>query len=156
MSGTATVQLPESFNGVERYGYFAESFVVFVDSADFGQVKEGIEQHGRVSHRQDESVSVRPYWVLRIKAKELLPEAVSDRRHRHGSSRMPRIGGLHPIHSEGTDRVDAGQIHCFEPLVNMEGSRDAPSRSFHAVVGRHSALYEAGRGCGRVHFVTRM
>ena len=46
---------------------------------------------------------------------------------------MPRIGRLDPIHSEGTDSVDASQIHFVERLGNRERSCYAHSISFHAV-----------------------
>src|SRR6267378_5714111 len=67
---------------------------------------------------------------------------------------MPRIGCLHPIHSEGTDSVDAGQIHGVERLVSRESSCNAHSRSFQDVGGRRSTLYEAGPGCSgsTIHF----
>ena len=49
------------------------------------------------------------------------------------NTRVLRIGRLDPIHSEGTDRVDASQIHCVERLGNRERSCYAHSISFHAV-----------------------
>src|ERR1700693_1276811 len=154
MSGTPAIQLPERLDRVERYGHFAEGFIVFVDSSDFSQMKQRIEQHGRVPHRQHETIPIRPYGVLRIKAKELLPEAVSDWGHRHGSSWLSRIGRLAPIHREGADSVDAGQIHCVERLRNRERRCDAHSISFRAVIGWRSSLHETDRDGGGTLFIS--
>src|SRR5208283_1214722 len=38
MSRTAAVQLPEGLDSVQRHRHAAQGFVVFADSADFGQV----------------------------------------------------------------------------------------------------------------------
>src|SRR5271157_4291388 len=42
MPRTPAIQLPECLDGVQWHRYFAESFVVFADGSDFGQVKQGI------------------------------------------------------------------------------------------------------------------
>ena len=111
MSRTTAAQLSKGLDGVQWHRYLAQSLVVLADRPDFGQMKQGIEQHGRVPGRQHEAVPVRPYRVLRIEPQELLPESVGNRRHPHGSSGMPRVGRLDCIHAKRTDCVDADRLH---------------------------------------------
>ena len=85
----------------------AERLVVLADRLHAGEVQHRIEQHRSVPGREHEAVAVRPDRVFRIEAKELLPERVGDRRHRHRRAGVPGIGGLHRVHRERADRVDA-------------------------------------------------
>src|SRR5271155_4681515 len=113
MPWAPAIQLSERLDRIEWYRYFAESFVVLADSADFGQMQQGIEQHGGVPGRKHKTVAVRPHGILRIEAQELLPEGVRHRRHTHGRSGMSRIRGLHCIDAQGADRVDTGEVHVL-------------------------------------------
>ena len=100
--------------------------------------------------RENEAVAIRPYRVGRIEAKELLPEAVSYRRHCHGCSRMPGIGGLHCIHRECPDGVDAGQIHRLTDAANFAKAvavlMETPLR-FHAAGQRHPVISGGSMPC---------
>ena len=77
MSWTAAIQLPESLDGIQRYGCLAEYFIVLADGFDLGQMEQPIQQHGCMTDRKHEAITIRPYRVLRIETKKLLPEAVS-------------------------------------------------------------------------------
>src|SRR5215469_17729615 len=121
MPWAPAIQLPERLDGIERHRQLAESFVVLADGSDFGQVEQGIKQHGRMANGQHEAIAVRPHGILRIEAKELLPESIGYRRHRHGSSWMSRICCLHSIHGQRADGVDTGQVHVL--LHRSKGER---------------------------------
>ena len=58
-----------------------------------------------MAHRQYETIAVWPDGILRIEAQEVLPQCVRYRRHRHGGSRIPRIGRLDRIHGKSADGV---------------------------------------------------
>ena len=119
MAGTAAIQLPECFQGVQRYRGFAEGFVILADRPHLRQMQQRVEQRGRVADREDESVAIGPYGVLRVEAQELLPQAIGHRRHRHGGSRMTGVRRLDCIHGEGADRIDAGQL---DPEIRTDTS----------------------------------
>ena len=66
-----------------------------------------------MADRQDKTITVRPHWILRVKTKKLLPQAVSHWCHRHWGSRMTRISCLHCIHRQRADGADARQVNVF-------------------------------------------
>ena len=63
-----------------------------------------------MSHRQHESVSVRPNGIVRVKLHDSLPKTVGHRSHGHRCTWVTGVGLLHGIHGKSTDRIDAGLI----------------------------------------------
>lgn len=59
--------------------------------------------------RQDKPIAVRPQGLMRVVAKILRPELVGDRGKCHRCSRVPAVGGLNPVHAQGSDGID-GQL----------------------------------------------
>jgi hypothetical protein len=52
----------------------------WTDVPHAGEMQDGIEEHGRVSVGQDETVAIEPRRILRIIAKNALPNRVNKRR----------------------------------------------------------------------------
>ena len=98
MAGATAVQLAKCFDRIQRDRRLAQRFVVLAHRPDSAQVEQRIEQHRGVADGKHEAVTVRPDRILRIEAQELLPQAVSHRRHRHGRARMAGVGCLHGVH----------------------------------------------------------
>ena len=70
-----------------------------------GEMEKGVEEHGAVAVRKDETVAVIPLGLLRIVLEETAPENLRDVRHSERYSRMAGLSLLNRIHAEGTDRV---------------------------------------------------
>src|SRR5271155_1159509 len=71
---------------------------------------ERVQQHGRVSIRQHETVAVRPDGVFRVIAEKLLPQTVGDWSQSHRRSGMAGVCLLHRIHRKSANRVDTQLI----------------------------------------------
>ena len=56
---------------------------------------------------ENKSVSVVPIRILRIVLEVVCPELVGHRSKRHRGAGVSAVGGLNPIHAEGTDGVDS-------------------------------------------------
>ena len=81
------------------------------------EVKEGVEESRSVTGGEDESVAVRPARVPWIMAQIARPEDV---RHRRGAERQPRvtrIGRLHGVNGQESQRVDAPSVDRL-PLLH--------------------------------------
>ncbi len=97
----------------------------FLQGEGTAQVKQGIEEHGPVPCGKDEAVTVGPVGIGWIVFEEARPEDERGVGHAHRHTRMPRVGLLHRVHSQGADGVDA---ELFNVLAH--GSLPAPdSRS---------------------------
>ncbi len=87
-----------------------------------------------MSHRQHESISIRPNRIRRIEPEDSLPETVGDRSHGHRGARMTGVGLLHGIHRKRTDRIDAGLVELgvchYGPLILAVCSWSATVRWF--------------------------
>lgn len=59
--------------------------------------------------RQDKPIAVCPKGLVGVVAKVLCPELVGDRGKCHRCSRVPAVGGLNPVHAQGSDGID-GQL----------------------------------------------
>ncbi len=62
---------------------------------------------------EDEAVSIRPIWVLRIESEVPRPEDVGHGRCPHGKPRVTGVRLLHGIGSQESDRVDCLILQVF-------------------------------------------
>jgi len=62
-----------------------------------------------MSTGQDKAISVVPTRIVWIVFEIVSPDLISHRSQSHRGTRVPAIGGLNPIHAQGSDGVD-GQI----------------------------------------------
>src|SRR5882762_8111430 len=63
------------------------------------------KQCGGMASREDESVTIRPDRIFRVKSQKLLPQHVYNRCHGHGSSWMTGVRLLDGIHAESPDCI---------------------------------------------------
>jgi len=110
MAGALATQLAEFFDVVEGNGNFPESFILRIDGFDLREVQQRIEEHGGVAVGEHEAVTIGPDGIIRIVTEEFLPDGVADGSESHWRSRMTGIGGLHGIHGESADGVNAEQV----------------------------------------------
>ncbi len=61
--------------------------------------------------RQNESISIKPRWVLGVMLKMLCPERVSHRRATHWHSRVATVRFLNTIDREAANRIDAESLN---------------------------------------------
>ena len=85
----------------------AEVFDLLKREIVAGQVQRAVQQHGRVSHREHEAIAVGPVRRRGVVAQMLRVQRVRQRRERHGGAGVPRLGGLHRVHGEGTNGIDS-------------------------------------------------
>jgi hypothetical protein len=110
MSRALAVELAETADVVERDRQRAERLVLGVHRFHADEMQHRIEKHRGMSHRQHESVAIRPDRVVRIEAQPSLPKRVGDRRHRHRRPGMSRVRLLHGVHGESANGVDAERV----------------------------------------------
>ena len=110
VAGAFAVELPKALDVVQGHRQLAQHLVLGIDRFDAGEVQQGIEQRRGVPNREHEAVAVGPDRVLRVKAQEVLPQAIDHGRERHRRTRMAGVGLLDRVHREGTDRIDR-QLH---------------------------------------------
>src|SRR5579864_2266294 len=122
------------FDVIELDSKLAQRFIVRINRLHAREVQQGIKQHGRVPIGEDKAVTIGPDGKFRIVAQKALPENVSYRRQRHGSSRMSGVGLLHRIHGECADGIDAelvkiaGVLEVFSVVGNVwQGYRKSHS-----------------------------
>jgi len=60
-----------------------------------------------VASREHEAIASVPVRIARIVPHEASEEQVPDRRHTHRQSWMPRVGLLHGVNRQDSDRIDA-------------------------------------------------
>src|SRR5579859_6840098 len=73
-------------------------------------MQQRIEQHRSVTIRQNETVAVGPYRVIRIEPQKTLPQRVRDGRESHRRAGMPRVRLLHRVHGKRADGIDTKLI----------------------------------------------
>ena len=96
------LRMPRSFAAP-----LAEAFQFFERQIVAGEMEQAVEQHGAMTGRQDEAITVEPQWVLGIEFQVLRPERVGHRGRAHRHSRMTRVSLLHGIGREKADRIYA-------------------------------------------------
>ena len=84
-----------------------ELFQVVESELIAGEVEHTVQKHRCVSGRQHEAIAIQPIGIGGIVAEVLGPEHVRERRQRHWSARMSRVGFLDRIHRQDSDRIDA-------------------------------------------------
>ena len=148
VSGTTRMQLTERLQVVHFYRKTVTNGVVRSDGVNTGQVKSGVDQHGSMTHTQNETIAVWPDRIGRIEAQELRPDRVCNWRHGHGCARMTGICLLDAIHSKATDGIDDSLLEFGEIIIDGV-------RAFFVVSGtgrvRHHFLLAFFDGRG--HFV---
>jgi hypothetical protein len=107
------------------------------------EVQDTVEQHRAVAGRQDEAVTVGPFWVGWIVPQDPGVEDVGDRGHRHRQSWVAGARLLDGVHREHPDRVDAQAVEL--DLLDARLCRRA---------SRHHGAQDdtpawAGEDCGR-------
>src|SRR5271165_1001937 len=110
MTGRFAAELAEILDLVERQGGSRKHLAVSCYFSYARQMQQGVQQHRGVPVGEDETVAIRPDGIFGVIAKELLPEAISDRSQRHGRSGMARVRLLHRVHRKGANRVDTELI----------------------------------------------
>jgi hypothetical protein len=70
------------------------------------QVKQRVLQHARVPRAEHEAVAIGPVRVVRVRLEEALEQRVAERRERHRRAGVTRVGLLHGVHRQPTDRVN--------------------------------------------------
>ena len=87
-----------------------------------GEVEQSVQQHGAVTRRQHEAVTIMPIGRARVEL-EMAGEQNRGRvGHARGHAGMARIGGLHCIHSKRANGV--GHMGVFDQrLTSLKDSR---------------------------------
>jgi hypothetical protein len=73
VAGTLAVKLAKAPDVIELDGQFAEIFIFRVHRLNAAKVQDGVEQHGSVSHGEDETVAIGPQRLFGIEGQEALP-----------------------------------------------------------------------------------
>jgi len=104
-------ELAEAFDFVERDGEIFRCFTgLVVHLAHTGKVQCGIEKHGGVTGRENETVAIRPGGIGRIVIKKIVPEGVDDGGETHGRAGMAGIGLLNSVDGKSADGIDTKLI----------------------------------------------
>ena len=88
--------------------------VLFADVVP-AEMQERVDQHGRVTDREDEAITIEPAGIRRVVVQVAVIEHVTHRCQRHGRARVSRVRLLHRIHGKDADRIDRqlfGRAHC--------------------------------------------
>ncbi len=123
VAGAPAVELAEPLDVVEGYRQVAQGLVFGIDRLHAGQMQEGVEQHRGVTHRENETIPVRPDRMVRIEAQMSLPERVGHRRHRHGRSGVAGVRLLHRVHGQGADAIHGKLIEVGRRHQNAPGGK---------------------------------
>ena len=75
-----------------------------------GHVKQSVEQCAPVTGRQNETVAVWPVRIAWVELERPVPKGIRHGCRSHGQPRMARVGLLHHIDCQKTQRVDAQLI----------------------------------------------
>src|SRR5579885_2088178 len=111
MARAAAVELAKVLDVVERDGGLADDLVLRIDREHSRQMQHRIKQHRGMPGGQHEAIAIRPDGIFRIEPQKPLPQAIYDRRHRHRSARMARVGLLNSHDRESAESVDAEVIN---------------------------------------------
>src|SRR5215469_7863825 len=70
--------------------------------------------------RQNKTISIGPDGILRIEAKNAIPDGIDKRRKRHGGAGMSGLSLLHCVNRERTNGIDAQLIQlCSGQSLNV-------------------------------------
>src|SRR5438477_11615896 len=83
---------------------------VFEAEVIAAQIQTRVQQHRRVTAREDEAIAIRPIWVGGIMTHVLRVEPVAERRERHRRPRVTRLRLLHGVHRQRADGIDGEEI----------------------------------------------
>ena len=70
------------------------------------QVKQGIKQHRSMTCREDKTITIFPVGIIRIIAKELIPQHKGHISHSHRSTGVTRFRFFYCIRRQKTDGID--------------------------------------------------
>ena len=84
----------------------AEALQLFHRKVELEEMEQRVEQHGRVSRGEHESIAVRPLRILGIEVHVLRPEHVRHVRGAHRRARVPRFRLLYGVGRQKFDRID--------------------------------------------------
>ena len=106
-----------------------------------GEMEERIEQHGAVPVREHKAVTVGPARVGGVVREHARPQRHRNFSHAHRHARVARVGLLHSIHGERTDRCgharrqrpggDSGWC-CSDWIARFAHAEDSPDSSLAA------------------------
>ena len=69
------------------------------------EVQQAINQHRAMAVRKHKAVTIGPIWIGRVVIHVIAPQDFRDISHTHRGTWMTRIGFLHSVHTECTDRI---------------------------------------------------
>src|ERR1044072_6396008 len=72
--------------------------------------KHAVEQHGAVTSRQDETVTIPPVRVAWIMLEKARPQSIGGRRQSHGRAGVSGVGLLNGVHRQHSDRINAERV----------------------------------------------
>ena len=88
----------------------AESLQLFQRQVETRDMKQRIQERTTMSGRENEAVAVGPKGITRIELERAIPECISHGRRAQGQPGMARVGLLHHVHGQETERVDTQLI----------------------------------------------
>src|SRR5512141_489101 len=88
------------------------------------EIKHAVQQHRRVSSRQNETIAVNPGGIPGVVPQMPGPEHVCERGERHRCAWMAGVCFLHGIHRENADRVYAELIEILFVTHNWRMKSD--------------------------------
>jgi hypothetical protein len=69
-------------------------------------MEQRVLQHRRVPTGQNEAITVGPVWMRGVMPPQLGEKRPAKRSKRHGRAGMTRVGRLHCIHAQASNRLD--------------------------------------------------
>src|SRR5262249_45989901 len=97
----------------EGNGKLLLHFSLGVYSANPGKMQGGIQQHGRMTRRQNEAVAIRPQRISRVIFEKILPKRIHYWRQTHRSPGVARICLLHGVDRERADGIDTKLVDVW-------------------------------------------
>ena len=82
-------------------------------------MQHGVQQHGGVAVGKHEAVAIQPGGIGGIIAQKFLPQAIGDRRQSHRRARMARVGLLHGVDGQSSNRVNAQRVQLLSRHQNL-------------------------------------
>jgi hypothetical protein len=101
----------------------AESLQLFQRQVETRDMKQRIQERTPMSGRENEAVAVGPKGITRVELERAIPECISHGRRAQGQPGMARVGLLHHVHSQETERVDTQLIQCGRSERRRKGHR---------------------------------
>mmetsp|Transcript_100933 Transcript_100933/g.308628 ORF Transcript_100933/g.308628 Transcript_100933/m.308628 type:complete len:359 (+) Transcript_100933:1114-2190(+) len=123
VAGARRAALPEVLDRLDRHRHARRvalrgaRLAARADVPHARHVEQAVNQHGGVTHGEDETVAVRPLRILRVVHEHPGPQGVGHRRHGHGRAWVPRVGLLHRVHGQAAKAVHRLLIGLLVALV---------------------------------------